>query len=65
MSTTNKIATIGLGLAGGALLTAWLLTGTRKQKTRDFITNRTVTLRRTMRPQQRRRVFDDSEAHYV
>lgn len=65
MSTTSKIATIGLGLASGALLTAWLLTGDRKQKTRDFITKRTVTLRQSMRPQQRRRVFDDSEIHYI
>lgn len=37
MNTTRKIA-IGLGLAGGALLTAYLLTGDRKQKTKDFIT---------------------------
>lgn len=66
MSTTSKIATIGLGLASGALLTAWLLTGSRKQKTREFITKRTVTLRQSMRPQQpRKRVFDDSEAHYI
>ena len=37
MGTTRKIA-IGLGLAGGALLATYLLTGVRKQKTKDFLT---------------------------
>jgi hypothetical protein len=36
MSTTRKIA-IGLGLAGGALLAAYLLTGNRKERTIDFV----------------------------
>ena len=36
MGTTRKVA-IGLGIAGGALLAAWLLTGTRKRKTKDFV----------------------------
>ena len=36
MSTTRKIA-IGIGLAGSALLAAYLLTGNRKKKTQDFI----------------------------
>jgi hypothetical protein len=34
--TTKKIM-IGLGLAGGALLAAWLLTGDRKKKTKEFV----------------------------
>ncbi len=37
MNTTRKIA-IGLSIAGGALLAAWLLTGDRKKKTKEFIT---------------------------
>ncbi|WHZ08408.1 MAG: hypothetical protein OJF59_002162 [Cytophagales bacterium] len=37
MNTNKKIA-IGLGLAGGALLAAWLLTGDRKKKTKEFVT---------------------------
>ncbi|MBS1950240.1 MAG: hypothetical protein JST37_04455 [Bacteroidetes bacterium] len=36
MNTNKKIA-IGLGLAGGALLAAWLLTGDRKKKTKEFV----------------------------
>lgn len=36
MSTSRKIA-IGLGVAGGALLAAWLLTGDRKKKTKQFV----------------------------
>ena len=36
MSTTRKIV-IGLGIAGGAALATWLLTGTRKKKTKEFI----------------------------
>lgn len=42
MSTTKKIA-IGLGIASGALLAAWLLTGNRKQKTREFLAKRQKT----------------------
>ena len=36
MSTTRKIV-IGVGLASGALLAAWLLTGSRKEKTKAFV----------------------------
>jgi hypothetical protein len=39
MNTTRKIV-IGLGLAGGALLAAWLLTGDRKKRTKDFVVRR-------------------------
>ena len=35
MSTSGKIA-ISVGISG-ALLAAWLLTGTRKEKTREFV----------------------------
>jgi hypothetical protein len=45
MSTTRKIA-IGLGVAGGALLAAWLLTGDRKKKTKDFIAKKTEDLKK-------------------
>ncbi len=36
MKTTSKLA-IGIGLAGGALVAAWLLTGDRKNKTKEFV----------------------------
>ena len=62
MSTTRKIA-IGLGLAGGALLATWLLTGSRKKKTKDFVVKRTQNLQRVLKKEEK--VFDDSDAHYV
>jgi hypothetical protein len=45
MSTTRKIA-LGLGVAGGALLAAWLLTGDRKKKTKDFVAKRANDLKK-------------------
>lgn len=63
MSTTGKIA-IGVGLASGALLAAWLLTGTRKERTKTLITKGTERLKQTLKNAEMR-VFDDSEAHYV
>lgn len=62
MTTTGKIA-VGVGIASGALLVAWLLTGTRKQKTRSVITKGTERLRQTLKKAENR-VFEDSEAHY-
>jgi hypothetical protein len=54
---------LGLGLASGALLTAWLLTGERKYKTRDYIVRKTDTLKSSIKAKPH--VFDDSEAHYI
>lgn len=62
MSTTRKIA-IGLGLAGGALLAAWLLTGDRKKKTRDFIVKKAQDLKQSLTKDQDK--MDDSDVHYV
>ena len=36
MSTSGKIA-ISVGIASSALLAAWLLTGNRKEKTKEFV----------------------------
>jgi len=63
MSTTRKIA-IGLGLAGGALLATWLLTGSRKKKTKEFVVKNTQNLRKVLKKKDEK-VFDDSDAHYV
>ncbi len=63
MSITGKIA-IGVGLASGALLAAWLLTGDRKEKTKTLLSKGTERLKQTIKNAQTR-VFDDSEAHYV
>jgi len=55
--------TLGISLASGALLTAWLLTGDRKQKTRTFIVKKTENIRKALKAE--RGEFDDSEVHYV
>ena len=62
MSTTGKLA-IGLGIASGALLTAYLLTGSRKQKTKQFISTKTESLKKSLKTQKGS--FDDSEVHYI
>jgi hypothetical protein len=62
MSTTRKIA-IGLGLAGGALLAAWLLTGDRKKKTKDFIVKKAQDLKQTLTKDGGK--SDDTDVHYV
>lgn len=65
MSTTGKIV-IGVSIASGALLAAWLLTGTRKEKTKKFISKGTERIKQTINTEPKARVvFDDSEAHYV
>ncbi len=62
MSSTRKVA-IGLGIAGGALLAAWLLTGSRKKKTKDFLTRTVSDLRKSF--QSKPSSQDDSDVHYV
>lgn len=62
MSTTKKIA-IGLGVASGALLAAWLLTGDRKKKTKNFIVKKASSFSKAS--ERNKEIFDDSEAHYV
>jgi hypothetical protein len=62
MSTTRKVA-IGIGIAGGALLAAWLLTGDRKKKTKEFITKKVGDLKRTLAKKEGE--AEDSDAHYV
>jgi len=64
MSTTRKIA-IGLGLAGGALLAAWLLTGDRKKKTKDFVVRNAQNLKKALKTEEKKVTQDDSDVHYV
>lgn len=63
MSTARKI-TIGLGVAGGALLAAWLLTGNRKKKTKEIIVKGASNLRNTLKKDQDT-VVEESEVHYL
>jgi hypothetical protein len=62
MSKTSKFV-IGVGLASGALLAAWLLTGTRKEKTKKFISKGTSSLMNTIK--KAKNGLDDSETHYI
>jgi len=62
MTTTKKII-IGLGVAGGALLAAWLLTGDRGKKTKEFVAKKAEDLKQTLKKEKVE--SEDSEAHYV
>ncbi len=55
---------IGLGVAGGALLAAWLLTGDRGKKTKEFVSKKTDDLKQAISKKEKRE-FDDSDVHYV
>lgn len=62
MSTTRKIA-IGLGVASGALLAAWLLTGDRKKKTKEFIAKKAGSIKKTF--VKKDDSSGNSDVHYV
>ena len=62
MNATRKIA-IGLGIAGGALLAAWLLTGDRKKMTKDFLVRKAQDLKQSLN--KGKAPLDDSDVHYV
>ncbi|HEY9006978.1 hypothetical protein [Ohtaekwangia sp.] len=62
MSTTRKIA-VGIGLASGALLAAWLLTGNRKQKTKNYLVKKADGLRQAIKTEKSK--FDDSDSYYI
>ncbi|MCA6380585.1 MAG: hypothetical protein IM574_14040 [Cytophagales bacterium] len=62
MNTSKKIA-IGLGVAGGALLAAWLLTGDRKRKTKEFVSRAANDIKNVFNNEDKKK--DDSDVHYV
>jgi len=62
MIPIRKIA-IGLGIASGAILTAWLLTGDRKAKTKNFVSRKANEMNGTRK--KKTSDFDDSEVHYI
>lgn len=62
MTPIRKIA-IGLGIASGAILTAWLLTGDRKAKTKSFVARKANEMTGTRK--KKTPDFDDSEIHYI
>ena len=57
---------IGLGVAGGALLAAWLLTGDRGKKTKEFVARKADDLKQSLKKDKKEDVeSEDSEAYYV
>jgi hypothetical protein len=62
MTTTKKIV-IGLGVAGGALLAAWLLSGDRRQKTKEFVAKKAEGLKQVLKKEKTE--SEDSDIHYV
>jgi len=61
MSTTRKIA-ISLGVAGGALLEDWLLTGDRKNKTKEFVAKKANDFKKAFAKNEEP---EDQDVHYV
>jgi hypothetical protein len=64
MSKTSKF-TIGVSLASGVLLAAWLLTGSRKEKTKKIITKGTATLKKSFGLTNSNVDDSDSESYYI
>jgi hypothetical protein len=62
MKTTRTVA-IGVGLAGGALLAAWLLTGTRRQKTARLVAKGADSLRQALQKESEKQ--EESEPQYI
>lgn len=62
--TSSKKIIIGLGLAGGALLATWLLTGDRRQKTKEFVSKKAEDLKKTLKKEKSDSV-EESEVYYV
>lgn len=56
---------IGVGLASGALLAAWLLTGSRNEKTKAFVAKGTRKLMQTMKTEKAELPHEDSDVHYI
>ncbi|MEQ8302588.1 MAG: hypothetical protein RIB47_04290 [Cyclobacteriaceae bacterium] len=62
MGAKKNIA-IGLGLAGGALLTAWLFSGSRAQKTKELLLKKAQDLKLSLRKGGNSN--DETDVHYL
>ena len=63
MGTTRKLA-IGIGLAGGALLAAYLFSGDRKKKTQDFLSKTGKKLKEALDAKDKR-TEESQDVEYV
>jgi len=64
MNSMKKVV-LGLGIASGALLAAYLLTGDRAQRTKNYVVRRARTQKDAVDTADTKKAFDDSEIHYV
>lgn len=62
MNTTGKIA-IGVSLASSLLVTAWMLTGERKIKTKDFVSKKTEAIKSALKSD--RLNLSELDAYYI
>lgn len=62
MNKTGKIA-IGVSLASSFLLAAWLLTGDRKVKAKDFVSKKTERLRSALKTD--RIYMSELDSYYI
>jgi hypothetical protein len=62
MNTTRKVV-LGIGIAGSALLAAWLLTGDRKKRTRAFVAKKAGDLKRSLKKKDRTQ--DELDGYYI
>jgi hypothetical protein len=62
MKTTEKIA-LGVSLASSFLFAAWLLTGERKVKTKDFVSKRAENLKSALRSD--RTYTSELDSYYI
>ena len=62
MSTGGKLV-LAVGIASSALLAAWLLTGGRRVKTRQFVVKKAVNLKDVLKVD--RAVVEEDQVFYV
>jgi hypothetical protein len=62
MNTTRKVV-LGIGIAGSALLAAWLLTGDRKTRTRAFVAKKANAIKRSLKKKER--TPDEMDGYYI
>lgn len=62
MSTGGKLV-VTVGIASSALLAAWLLTGSRKVTTRNFVVKKTENLKDVLKVD--RAVVEEDQVYYV
>lgn len=62
MSTSGKIA-ISVGIASSVLVAAWLLTGNRKEKTKEFVAKKAENFKSVLKSEKFS--ADDQEIYYI